>query len=149
MFKEEIIKLIRGIFGSQCSSSKVRKHNPPKYEIEELIEWFGTQDNFYDLYNNWIDSGCITDLKPSVDRLDDSKGYSLDNIRLVTCRVNYMKEVAKMNKRVKASLPNGISETFDSMNDAARALDVRIQHVSDCCRGVRNHTGGYRFEYAP
>ena len=42
------------------------------------------------LDNNWVNSGYKRDMKPSIDRLDNSRGYSFDNIRLVTFRENYM-----------------------------------------------------------
>lgn len=36
------------------------------------------------LHSDWVDSGYILKLCPSIDRVDSSKGYSLDNIRWIT-----------------------------------------------------------------
>jgi hypothetical protein len=49
------------------------------------------KNNFYELYNNWIDSGYKKSDKPSVDRIDDYKGYSFDNIQLMTWKENNKK----------------------------------------------------------
>jgi hypothetical protein len=44
--------------------------------------------NFKVLYKNWVKSGYEKNFRPSVDRLDSTKGYSFDNIRLVTWKEN-------------------------------------------------------------
>lgn len=36
---------------------------------------------------------------------------------------------------------------FDSMTIAARITGVTVSHISKCCRGLRNTTGGYGWQY--
>ena len=90
-YSRTIKGLIVRIYLSQKGSSKERGHNPPTYSKEELHVWMTSQSNFKELYDNWIVSGHETDLRPSVDRLINSKGYSFDNIQLMTWRENYLK----------------------------------------------------------
>jgi len=75
--------VIRVIYKTQKANSKRRGHNPPEYTKEELKEWL-YKHNFKKLYDNWVKSGYQKKMKPSVDRLNDFKGYSFSNIRLVT-----------------------------------------------------------------
>lgn len=76
--------LIIKIYNSQLRSSKKRNHEKPKYTLEELKKWFYKQHNFDELYINWVNSNYDKKLTPSCDRINNYKGYSFDNIRLVT-----------------------------------------------------------------
>lgn len=83
------------IYNNQKLSCKKRNHEPPNYSLEEFREWFFDQENFNKIYDSWVISGFSKELVPSVDRLDDSKSYSFDNIRLVTWKENYNKQMLK------------------------------------------------------
>jgi hypothetical protein len=76
---------------SQKTMSKRRGHQPPAYTTKELFDWLLGQENFYDLYANWENGGYNRWDKPSIDRLDDFKGYSFDNIRLTSWKQNDIK----------------------------------------------------------
>lgn len=83
--------VIRVIYKTQKANSKVRGHNPPDYTKEQLKDWLYA-NNYKNLYEDWVKNGYLKNLKPSTDRLNDFKGYSLDNIRLVTWGVNKLKQ---------------------------------------------------------
>ena len=42
---------------------------------------------------------------------------------------------------------NNIINQFESVNEAARQLNLDSSAISKCCRGKLKHTGGYRWEY--
>ncbi len=75
--------VVRVIYKTQVRNSKVRKMELPSYTKQELKEWL-YKNNFKSLYDNWVSSSFDKSKKPSVDRLDDFKPYSFENIRLVT-----------------------------------------------------------------
>jgi len=81
--------LIMSIYHGQKTLSKKRGHLPPAYSRLELEAWLKGHKDFYRLYKAWQASGHESILRPSVDRLDNSKGYSFDNIRLVTWGENH------------------------------------------------------------
>ena len=74
--------VIARIYGDQKNHSKTRGHTIPTYTKQELFDWLINDWLFDLLYNNWLNCGHINSMKPSIDRLDDSKGYSFDNILL-------------------------------------------------------------------
>ena len=75
--------VIRVMYKTQKRNNKLRGYGDMLYSKQQLSDWL-YRNSFAELYNAWVDGGNKKDLKPSVDRLDDLKGYSLDNIRLVT-----------------------------------------------------------------
>ncbi len=82
----------RILYKTQKRHQKLRGHGEMPYSKSELEEWC-IKNGFKKLYTAWVDSGHSTNLKPSVDRLDDFKGYSFNNIRLVTWSENRMAQI--------------------------------------------------------
>lgn len=69
-------------------SYKGRKYLP----FEEWMEWCDkTQDTFMRLYNNWQKSGYERAKAPSIDRLDNKKGYEKGNLQWITTYENTIK----------------------------------------------------------
>ena len=80
------------IYQNQKYNSKIRGHDKPKYTLKEFRDWFSIQPNKDQLWIAWIESRYDKWSKPSVDRLDISKGYSFDNIELVDFKTNDSRE---------------------------------------------------------
>lgn len=144
------------IYHLQCRHSKKRGHSLPKYTKEELKEWIFSQDNFNSLYDSWKKSEYNKDLKPSIDRIDDYKGYSFDNIRLMTWKQNNINSHNatkhginnKRNKAVRQKSLEGITiKDFPSQNIASRDTGVNQSDISSVCRGKRKTAGGFKWEY--
>jgi hypothetical protein len=51
---------------------------------EIFILWAKNHPDFLRLYKQWINSGYIPKLAPSVNRIDSNLGYTLDNIEWVS-----------------------------------------------------------------
>jgi hypothetical protein len=51
---------------------------------ETFYEWARASPEFHRLYKAWIDSGFDRKLTPSVDRIDSSRGYEIDNMQWLT-----------------------------------------------------------------
>ena len=71
--------------------------DPQKYQgscTKEIFYEFALKDKKLKvLYKNWIDSGWRRDLTPSIDRINNRRGYSLDNMQFLTFRQNALKGV--------------------------------------------------------
>ena len=54
----------------------------------DFVKFLLESKEFADLYSRWKKSGFKTDYAPSIDRIDNSKGYLPGNIRVVPFYVN-------------------------------------------------------------
>lgn len=65
-------------------------YGKPKYKgmsllsRQEFREWAYNQGNLFVLFHQWCRGGYPLKLRPTVDRIDSSLGYNLDNIRWIT-----------------------------------------------------------------
>ena len=147
------------ILQNQQRSSKKRNHPKLPYTLEQFRTWLYSQPNFEKLYNNWVKSNYKKNLIPSVDRLDDYKGYSFDNIRLVTwgvnCRRAYKDRRNGVNNKhsiaVKGThVKTGKVVIYPSSRSASRGEGIKSNScITKCCKGEPSHKtiGGYRWEY--
>lgn len=144
------------IYNSQKSSSKDRLHEMPKYTKEELWDWLNSQPLFDKLFKEWEASNYCKDKKPSVDRIDDYKTYSFDNIQLMTWEQNNSKGYISVkngsNRKICRAIiqyskdGNFIAEHFSTAS-AARCLNVDPGNINRCCRNGRPTAYGYKWEY--
>lgn len=139
------------IYKRQRRSSRERKHPLPDYSLKELKQWVFTQDVFHELHEEWVISGYNVKKIPSLDRLDDYKPYTLDNLRVVTWEVNdkrYHQDRAnginnKQNSPVKQYSQKGefIAEYF-SHGQAAKAVGGYTKSITACKKGkLKTHRG--------
>lgn len=165
--KEKDTKYLRTIDGfvkltyqNQKRNSIKRGHKPPDYSREELKLWITSQENFSQLWGNWVASGYEYWIKPSCDRIDDYKPYSLENLKLVTWKEN--------NSRVNHDMRNGINNKqsrpvnqytkedrkfiarHHSCISAARSVgkDSGVGGISNCCNKKSSSAYGYYWEFA-
>ena len=69
-------------------NSRHRGHPLPAFSRKEFDAWVGAQHHFDALWTDYEASGFEKMKRPSVDRLDNSRPYSFDNMRLVTWEEN-------------------------------------------------------------
>ncbi len=145
------------IYNSQTYHSKKRNHPLPSYSKDDLREWILADISFEKLYLAWVSSGYNTRLKPSVDRLDDSKPYTLCNIQIVTFNENRSKShmdgksglLQKARRYVtKYSLDGVAICSYISINEAARVNGVSAGNISSVCHNSGNTTGGFMWSFA-
>ena len=146
------------IYGRQRTSSKERGHPMPTYDNKSLQDWLQNDWLFDLLWNNWVNCGYIKDTKPSLDRLDDTKGYTPDNIQLGTWADNNNKAIRdKSSGKLKASVPlrpvsqftksgEFIDEYF-SLSEAARQSGVNVHNIWNNLNNICKSSGGFVWKY--
>lgn len=149
--------LITIIYNHQIGSSKKRNHNLPNYSKKELYEWITKQPNFKNLYEDWIGSNFSKNLRPSVDRLDDYKPYTLDNIGLTNWEANKEKgsEDRKngVNNKKNTSViqldkdTNNVIEIYHSISEASRKTGISRTGISKVCIGKLETSGNFKWRY--
>lgn len=144
------------IYSKQKTSSKKRNHLPPTYTLQELINWAVKKTNYIELWSKWKDSGYNSNLAPSINRLEDDKGYYFGNIEMVTWEQNildgqdkYRRGIIKTSsgKVFQYTLEGKyIDEHFSSM-EAARDTGLHSSGISAVCQGRMKQSGGFIWSY--
>lgn len=148
--------VLRVIYKTQKSNSKKREFCEVLYSKEEFVKWM-YKNNYKFLYDKWVESGYEKDKKPSVDRLNDFKGYSFDNIRLVTWMDNRKKQYEDIRNgvgtgglRVKAlykfSKYKNIISIYVSYSSAVRDVGYSLEYQIKNKKTCRN---GFFWSYSP
>lgn len=149
--------LIAFIYQDQKKSSRRRCHAPPNYTMSELINWCLSQKLFHELYEEWKSSE-FQHGKPSCDRKDDYKPYTLDNLRLTIWEENrhrcHMDTKNGINNKRSLAV-TGIHNltkrkiSFYSIREASRSTGICAIQISRCCLKRYGHktAGGYKWEY--
>lgn len=144
--------VITQIYSDQKKASIKRGQDQPAYSKAELSSWIFGQVNFYKLHSEWELSNYNRWLKPSCDRLDDYKPYTLDNLRLVTWGENLDKGHSDRKNGINNKCSNAIVQysksgvfitKYHSMREAERKTSVNIGNISRCCSGEYKQAGGY------
>ena len=150
--------VISKLYNHQKDKSKRREHPMPSYTFDELKEWCLKQDIFNKLYDEWVASNYDTNLKPSVDRLNDYKPYTFDNIQITTWEQNNQKANSDrkngINNKgslavVQLDLDENVIQEFHSSKEAQRVTGIVHTHILDVCKNKEkyNTAGGFKWKY--
>ena len=144
------------IYSDQRKSSNRRGHIMPTYTMIELREWMMSQKKFHILYDNWKRLDYQKMYIPSVDRIDDSIGYTMANIQLMTWRENKAKghsdhKSGKLDYNLKPVFQytkdgNFVKEYISAM-EAERDTGVHHPNISKVCLKKREYAGGYIWKF--
>ena len=147
--------VINQMYSSSISRTKKKGFTPVSFTKEELEKWVYSRKEFHILYDEWVLEDYPTALKPSLDRLDDYKGYSLDNIRIVTANTNvkryYSDAINGINTKSakpveQYSLDGEYIKTFHSLSSAARSVNGIPSNINQVINGTYAQAYGYKWK---
>ena len=142
-------KTAKGVLTNSYNHQKQRKK--VEYSLSELHNMFLNNKRFIRLYNEWLKSSCIKELKPTIDRIDCRKGYTKDNIHILTWAENRYKQRMETKlfraKKCYMYLNGKIIKTFSSQWKAIRATGLSQGNLSEALNGKRRTCGGYNWSY--
>lgn len=144
------------VYANQRQASKTRGHKSPKYTKEELAEYLKKNDKFKELFNEWEKNGYKKEERPSLDRLNQSFGYSFNNIVVKTWHENLncareqrkkgldgtSKPIVKYDKNSLEMLA-----IYSTLRSGARKNNLKMQNISKCCHNVVKTCGGYVWKF--
>ena len=152
--------VINKIFGHQIERAKKKEKIYVSYTKEELTEWMLSQTDFHIIYDLWVKSGFVKELKPSIDRIDNHIGYEFGNIQIMTFAENRAKghrdcriadiSSGKPHRGVVQIDSNGIViGQYISINEASRVTGIGSGNISSCVnKNKKQHkAGGYKWMY--
>jgi hypothetical protein len=83
----KLVRTYRNMYTRVSGILKTKQHLYMGLEIlsrEDFYKWSLENKDYMALHKDWVDSGYDRKLSPSIDRINVSKGYVLENIRWVT-----------------------------------------------------------------
>lgn len=80
---------INASFYMMFVNASAKKRDAPNFTKEQYIDFIKSNENFEAIFDRWEKSGFNKWEKPSADRIDPLKSYTLDNIRIVSWKQNY------------------------------------------------------------
>jgi len=155
-YRRTKIGLISKIYYHQRDASKMRGHSFPEYTKNELESWLMSLDLFHELHSKWVISGYDKMKVPSVDRIDDYKGYSFSNIQIMTWKENKDKHHSdrKLGINNKDSLSviqysndDIFMAEYHSINEASRATGIASSSIHAFCSGKVIKEKPFKWEY--
>lgn len=141
--------------------SKNKFNEEPSFSKEQLKLWV-LERNIMNLLDTYSSSNFDKNKNPSIDRLDDYKGYSFDNIQLVTWEVNNQRgRLSEKNKKqcsdmakkrwskkvAQLDAEGNILAIYASTREAGRILNLDNSTISKVCRGITSNCGGFDWRY--
>jgi hypothetical protein len=140
--------LISLAYNHQKSRSKKRGHPSPDYTLEELRNKFINDPKFIEIWNVWMSGNRDPWLKPSLDRIDHKKPYTLDNLQVMTWWENNLKGRKEHMKAVRGiHKKTGDIIEAESIKDAYHKTGVSKGNICSCCKGKLKSAGGYVWSY--
>jgi len=124
------------------------------YTLEQFRERFIEDETFNRLFGEWENSNYERAKSVSFDRIDESLGYTFDNIELKTLEENQRRHgeltrrgvgsSAHRNKPVTQREKDGtFVRTYISQAEASRATGIPQSAISACVSGKYNSGGGF------
>ncbi len=146
-------------YKNQLGHSRVRGHDAPAYSLSELRVWLDKNTDYDKIYDKWVESGYDKNLKPSIDRKNDSKGYTFSNITMTTWYQNNMKKnTQQMHGELKASVKckpviqltkaGDKIATYFSIHEASRSTGIGHCSIRNCIGGRSKSAGGFKWKIA-
>lgn len=128
----------------------------PNYTKEYLFQWLTDQELFQTLYDNWVESGYLKELKPSVDRINDSKPYTPENIVLTIWETNLSRCHENMRNGnygntlqpiVQFDINDNFIKEFISINEAVRETGLAQGNLWKVLNGIGKSLNNYKWKY--
>lgn len=148
--------LVTSIYSHQRRNSRMRWDSIPNYTLQELREWVFSQNNFEELYISWKESKYDKQIIPSIDRIDDYRWYSFDNIRQVTWEENRKRSYEDRRNWINNKLSTAVIWNhkytwevleFYSIAEAKRRTGIWQSEICNCCKWIRKSAGNYIWKY--
>ena len=155
--KKSLNGRLTSIYSDQRKSCIKRKMNPPTYTRHEFDQFMYNSTPYRKLHDEWKEQNYPKRLSPSVNRLDDYKTYSLDNIEVITWEEHQRKTQSDRtirkgkNKKiwravVQLDIEDNLIDVYENIKQTSD-FGFNISAVGNCCRGVVNKHKGFKWSY--
>lgn len=131
-----------------------KKHSTERYYFgkkyctrQEFLNKFLDDKSLHELYKNWQKSNFQYALCSSIDRIDNNRDYTIENLQFITHSKNSQKD--KETVAVDVYTRGGkFLKSFISIAAAADNYEVQQANAWKVIHGIRKHSKGYVFKAA-
>ncbi len=106
---------------------------------EDFMIWFIDDFNFLTQYQLWRENNYQRKYAPSIDRIDNTKGYSLDNLRFISQAFNSIKDKLKPIKIISSC--TGEMHKFNTTTQAAAFLGAKRATIKKYKNSKKHYKG--------
>lgn len=129
---------------------KMKSRRDVEFSLEDFHKRFINDKKFLRLHSEWLSSGMDKMKKPSIDRISNKKGYTVENTHMITWAENRHKQVMERRCRKGAVVQylNGVEVArFKSQRDACLNTGISQGNMSSQMNGKRPHVEGFVFKF--
>ena len=129
---------------------KMKSRRDVEFSLKDFHDRFLNDKKFIRLHKEWIDNGKNKMKKPSLDRISNKKGYTVENTHMLTWAENRHKQIMERRSRkgIVIQYLNGVKVAkYRSQREAVRKTGISQGNMSSCLNGKRKHCEGFVFKY--
>lgn len=142
--------LTANLYAKIRERSKRNNRQNNEFTLAEFRAFLETTD-IHRLYKRWQKSDYKTDRRPSIDRIDPLRGYTFDNIQVITAEENRKKgdeeKIILWGIPVhQISMSGTIIAKYPSIKIASQITGINRNNISTVINKKRKSAGRYHWE---
>lgn len=127
----------------------MKSRKPVSFSLEELHK-FADCKKFDRLFNEWVKSNYKKEYKPSIDRINNKKDYTPNNIQWLSWKENrYKQSMERRNRKGKVGkfLNGTLIEIFSSQREAVKQTGIPQTNLSQALTGKIKTCRKFEWKY--
>ena len=122
-----------------------------EFSLPNFHDRFLDDKKFNRLFREWVKSGFNKQLKPSLDRINPRKWYTVENTQMLNWAENRFKQTLEGKQGRKGAvlqlLGDRVVARFNSQREAVLKTGIAQGNMSTVLTGKRQTAGGYRWKF--
>lgn len=142
--------VLTNMYHHQKTRNKLKGFGEMGYTLEWFQDAFLNNDKYNRMFEEWVKSGYSKAKKPTIDRINNKKGYKKDNIQLLAWADNRFKQTMERRCRkgkVLQKLNGEVVKVWKSQREIWRTLNVQQSMISMALTGKCKTAYGFEWEY--
>lgn len=142
--------VLTNLYDKMRRRANIKNIDSPNFSLEEFQNRYMSDAKFLRLFEEWEKSKYKKQYKPSIDRINNKKGYLKDNIHFLSWQENRFKQTMERRSRkgkVLQILNGKIIKIWSSQREAYKKLKLTQTMLSSALTGKSKTAYGYVWKY--